>query len=274
MAVESTRSRQLRKLADQLPGANQSVARGLQAGRETQLQETIRQARPVGPRQAQALGTQQAQQSGQIQLQAARQTQQDMGAVGQMAGQQQQLESQQRIGEQQRGVSKKQRELVARLQRLDEDAKNKLLDRQLEFQQDERGRQFLNERQLADWAVANAKSEEEFAKYKQQAMQMHDKKIAMLKTANAKLQQALKQNYIIEGQQLDNAQRLKIQQDQRALQQKLAQEAAKRAEKQAMWQAGGTIIGTVAGAFGGPAGAAAGGQLGGAIGGGAGAAFG
>lgn len=275
MAVESTRSRQLKKLQDQLPGANQRVAAGLQAGRETQLQETIRQAQPGGPRQAQTMGGQQAAQSGQVQLQAAQQTQKDVGQVGTMAAQQQRLESQQRVGEQQRSLSKKQRELTSRLQRLDQDAKDELIDRQLQFQQDERGRQFMNERQMADWAVANAKSEEEFAAYKQQAMQMHERKMQMMQTAHAKVSQAIKQNYVIEGQQLDQEQRKRLIEEQRALEQKMREEAAKRAEKQAMWTAAGTIVGTVIGAyFGGPAGAQAGGQAGGAAGGGGAMAFG
>ena len=64
---DTTRTRQLRQLASNLPNANQNVAQGLQAARQAQLQDTIKKARPgiQATGAAQQLGTQQAAQGAQ-----------------------------------------------------------------------------------------------------------------------------------------------------------------------------------------------------------------
>lgn len=274
--AQSTRLSQLQNLANRLPAANQQVAQGLQAAQDTALQESIRQASPAaGPRAAQALGAQQAGQTGQTQLQTAQQTQQQLGQVGQLGLQQQATEAQQRLGTQRRAGAQEARDLQSRLAELDQEAKDTLVDRQMRFQEDQAGQTLLNERQLADWAVANAKSQNQFNEWARQTQQLSQKKLYMLEAANKRLLQALSQEAAGEKQKLDQASLKKIAEAQRALQEKLAREKAKAGNRAAMFQAGGTILGAAAGAaigtFAAPgvgtaAGASAGASLGGGVG--------
>lgn len=266
--MATARINQLRKLAQNVPGANERVSQGLRAAQETQLQETIRQARPqAGPRAAQALGEQQAQQAGQLAIQQQQQTQQDLQRVGQMAGQEQGLQAQQRVGEAQRGLSRQARQQADQLASIDQDLKNKLLDQQLEFSRDERGRAIFNERQLADWAVMNARDEEQFKSYQQQVEQMTDRKMQMLRAAHDQLTAALRGKGRFQEQRLDNESKRRIADARRSLERKMRREAIERQNRQAMWSALGTMAGAAGGMFaGGPGGAAAGGQAGGQIG--------
>lgn len=269
--MATARANQLRKLAQSVPGANERVTQGLQAAQETQLQETIRQARPqAGPRAAQALGAQQAQQIGQAQLQQQQQTQQDIGRLAQVAGQEQRLQTQQRVGEAQRGFSRKARQQADKLAELDQELKNKLLDQQLDFKQDERGRALMNERQLADWAVMNAKNEEQFKNYQQQVEQMGRRKEQMLEAAYRKLTAALQGKGAFKEQRLDQESKQRILEARKQVQNKIRREQIEQANRQAMWSGLMTAVGAGAGAaFGGPGGASAGGQAGAGIGAGA-----
>lgn len=267
--LETSRTKQLRKLASSLPGANQQVMSGLNAARDTQLQQSIQQASPQqgGQRTAQQLGAQSAAAGQQAALQTAGQAKAQAQQVGQLGQQQAGVESAQRIGQQERAVQGLQRQQGEKLSRLGEDVKNQLLDQQLTFRQDEAGRALMNERQTADWAAANARSEEEFLDYQQQAMQMSERKLQMLETASQRLTSAIQNGYIIEGQRMDNDTRRQILEQKAALDKKIEQERIARANKAAMWGAAGSIVGAVVGgAFGGGAGAQAGSEAGGATG--------
>lgn len=61
------------------------------------------------------------------------------------------------------------------LSRLGGDVKDQILDSRLQFERDEMGRKFTNERQLADYTLANAKTDIEF-KDKMREMQQSDRK--------------------------------------------------------------------------------------------------
>lgn len=158
----------------------------------------------------------------------------------------------------------KQREDLARLGR---DVKSQLLDSRLQFQKDERGRQFTNERQLADWTAANSASRQEFNEKMGRMKQSYDRKILLLKQADAQIAKALEQGFIKEQGDLDFEAQKELAQLRADTREKIRREEANARNRAAMFQAGGTIIGTgVGAAFGGPAGAAVGGTVGGAVG--------
>lgn len=187
-ALESSRSRQLRKLSDSLPGADKKTMAGLSAARDTALQEQIAGApKTAGPAQAQQIGSQQAQVAGKQALAVGAKAQQQQQQIGQVGLEQAGVESQARIGEATRGVSKQERGFANRLNRLSEDSKMELLDEQMVFRTDEAGRAMMNERQMADWAMANARSNEEYQDYIQTIGQMHGRKIQLLEAASQKL---------------------------------------------------------------------------------------
>jgi hypothetical protein len=159
-------------------------------------------------------------------------------------------------------MSRTQRDELAKLGR---DVKEKLFTDRLTFEQDEAGRKFANERQLADYTVANAKSQDALKDKVQQVQQAQQNKEYMVDKAfqvvGAQLEQAL-----TKAEQARNQVSVgKIQEMQRVLKREAAARAAKAGAM------GATISGVVSGAgtgamVGGPWGAVAGAVIGGAAG--------
>jgi hypothetical protein len=84
----------------------------------------------------------------------------------------------------------KQREDISKLGR---DVKSELFDKNMAFEKDELGRKFNNERQLADYAVASAKSDIELGQRMQAMQQAAQKDIIVLEAAQRALAQELEQ---------------------------------------------------------------------------------
>jgi hypothetical protein len=248
--MASSRANQLQKLADNLPGANQKVTQGLQQARQTQLQEQIKQAGPqAGTAAAQQIGAQQQAQSGQIQLGQAQKAQTQMGLLGQMGLEEQARGQRQKGFEQEIALSDIQLSQSDKLNRLSSNAKNQILDNQLNFQKNQSGQTLMNQRQLADWALTNARSGEEYAQYAQYAQQIHNRKLQMLETAHKKISQVLQQGYIKEGKPLDRALSRELTQKKANAAAAMAEQKNKAANTAAMFGAGGQILGAVAGSF-------------------------
>lgn len=270
--AESLRIQQLKSLAGSLPVANQQVAQGLKAAQDIQLKGSIKSMpQGAGPGAAQQLGAQQQQAQGKIALQAGQQTAQQTGQVAQLGQAQKGLQDQQQLGQQARQVSAKQREFQDRLSNLSGDLKNKLLDEQLTFKQDERGRTFFNDRQLADWAATQAKSAEEFANYQQTVEQASQRKLAMMEQAQRLLQQQLDQAQRGGAQALNQQQTIRLAKQKAAMEKKIADEKAKSANRAGIFGAVGTIAGAAAGSIllpglGTAGGAVVGAQIGGGLG--------
>lgn len=137
----------------------------------------------------------------------------------------------------------------------------------LKFQKDELGRNALNQQQLADWAVLNAQSKEDFLNKMQQVEQAHERKTALLAAARQRIEQTLKLESEGRIAALDRATKESLLQAKISLEQKMQKEAADAANRQAIWTQGGTAVGAIVGAiYGGPAGASAGGAAGGGVG--------
>ena len=270
---------QLNKLSTTIPLANQQIASGMQQARETQLQAAIGGLTPeqaAQPRLAQAVGAQQAAAAAQIQTQAQQKTQQQAITAGQQAITNEKMKKQQELFTRSQTISQKNRYLEGQLASISQQAKDQLLDQQLSFKRDEFGRTLWNERQLADFRLLTAKSEEEYRAFEQEFEQMSQRRIKMLEVAQAKIAQALKNGFTAEEQRLNNQQRIKLEEARVALQKKLAKEQAKRRGRGAMFQGAGQIIGAGAGAVlgagtGTPMGAYIGAQVGAQVGGGLGA---
>lgn len=252
-----------------LPGANQKIAQGQQAARQVQLQEQIKNVPQGmgGPGLAQKMGAQQAQQAGQIQLGAKKQQMAQAQQIGQMGLQQMGREQRQTGFEQQLTLSDKQREFANKLNRLDSRLKNQLLDNQLEFRKDKANQTLLNERQMLDYALMNAKSNEDFENYRQAAQQASKKELLMLEVANQKITQALNQGYIEGKGKLDRNLQKELRQRKKDIEDRIRREKEEAKNRAMMWSAGGAIIGGAIGAFaGGPAGASAGVSIGSGLG--------
>jgi hypothetical protein len=157
---------------------------------------------------------------------------------------------------------------VQKFAQISEKAKQEMFDNQMQFQKDEQGRTFFNERQLADYARLNAENDEKFKDYAQNAEQLSKRKLQAMEHAYKLTMQDLQQKSNLAEQKKDQQAQLQINQIRKEIEERMQKERAKAANRAAAWQAGGTIVGGVAGAvIGGPAGASAGASVGGALGG-------
>lgn len=86
-------------------------------------------------------------------------------------------------------------QLKLQLSQMDRSLSGQLWDEQASFERDEIGRVFFKERQLADYMILNAKSQEDYMVFEQNVMNVHDMKMQMLTTAHAKLKQTMEQSF-------------------------------------------------------------------------------
>lgn len=266
-------NRIFQNIATQMPVADANALQGIQEAQKTQMQQAIKglpQEASPGAAQIQTQAATAAQAAGQAAVQSQQATQQRTAQVAALQQQQQAQENQKVLFDRSMALQKKQGELALKLGNLSEGLKQKLFDQQLQFKQDELGRTFFNERQLADWKISQAKSQEELENFEQQSRQMHAKRMAVLQTAKAKIQQVLEQGYLEKEQKLDQNLKRELTEKYAALQKKIAEEQASASNTASMFGAAGTIIGAVAGGIAGSiipgAGTAAGAMAGAALG--------
>lgn len=252
-----------------MPIMAEKQAKGRQAAQALQLQQAAAGISPqqITPTAAGRLGAASAQTAGEGQVKAAQTAAGQQDQLGQLGLQERGQAARSAQFDREAQLRQDRIQAEARLSNLSQDAKRKILDSRLQFNQDQAGQKYLNERQLADWMITKAKSKEEFNNMAQQAQQAHQKKLQIMDTAQKKLTQVLEQGYIKKKGDLDQETRKTLIKARIDMQERIAKEQADAANKNSMWSTGGTIIGTAAGAyFGGPAGAAAGGAAGGAVG--------
>lgn len=266
---QSPRLAALQNLQQQLPVANQRIAQGIQTARDIQLQQAVSKA-PTGAAiapTAQQTAAAATAQTGQAQVEQAKQMVQQAGQVGQLQLGEQQMAAQQKVAEAQQAARQQEITNTERLGRLDLAAKQELYDKELQFKKDEAGRTLFNERQLADYAIRNARSDEEYRNYAQQAEILSKRKLQAMETAYRIVEEDLRQQWSLAEQRRDQAAKEKIAQIRSEMEARIKRERARAANRAAMWQAGGMIVGAAIGSFAGPTGAMVGAQLGSAAGG-------
>lgn len=268
--MASPKLQALQTLQAQLPTANQKVAQGIQAARDIQLQQAVARA-PTGAAiapAAQQTAAAAAAQTGSQQVEQAKQMVQQAGQLGQLQLGEQQMAAQQKIAQAQQAARQQEITSSERLGRLDLSAKKELYDSEIQFKKDEAGRTLFNERQLADYAARNARSEEEYKNYEQESELLHRRKLQAMETAYAVIEEDLRQKWLVAESARDQASQKRIMEIRAEIEKQKAKARARAANRASMWQSGGMIVGAGVGAvFGGPAGAAAGAQIGGAAGG-------
>lgn len=286
--VQAARDIGLQRQIQQAPAVPQAAAglatqQALQAGQDVIAQRQAAAGRAAQIRQAtlqerqrvgqQRLQQQQMQQQAELQRQEQEQLKElrKQELASRKSILQDEIEATDRL--QQLGIEQDNKLQIATLQQREDlaslglDLKAKLLDARMQFTKDERGRKFTNERQLADYAAASAKSKVDFNRKMAQIKNAHDQKVLIMKQAEAQMGAALERGYLKEQGDLDfqSQQRLAILR--RETNERIKREEARAKNRQAMWQAGGTILGAGAGAaIGGPAGAGIGASIGQATG--------
>lgn len=248
--ADTTRMKALKNLQQSMPAGNEQVAKGLQAARGMQLQQAVAGA-PVGAGApaAQQLGAQTAAAAGQAQLAQAQQAQQQTQQVAQMGLQEQGLQQREELAGLERGLQEQNRESRDRIAGLGEDVKNQILDSRIEFQRDENGRTYLNERKLADYMRLKAEDDDQFEDWKQQSMQMHERKMKFLEIGHRKIEQAL-QHELSKSKQEKNQETIKTLQKMKQDWERKQREAETESKnKSAMWGSIGSLAGGAAAAY-------------------------
>lgn len=197
--ADTTQQSALRNLAAQMPVANQRVAAGQQAARDLQLQAAVQKVAPAQAtiQNAQQTGAALAQQAGQEQVQRVQSAAQGQDQIQQLGQQVQALETQKNLVGLEAGLKEQQMSDAQKFASVSEAAKKEMFDSRMDFEKDEMGRKFSNERQLADYARLRAHSEDEWQNYVQRTDQMYQRKEQFLTAAHQKLVQEI---------QLQNAQ--------------------------------------------------------------------
>lgn len=270
---QTPRMTALQNLQKQLPVASQKVAQGIQTARDIQLQQAVAKA-PTGaaiaPMAQQTAGAATTQ-TGTQQVEAAKQTAQQAGQVGQLQVGEQQLAAQQQIAQQQQAARQQEMNAAERFAKLDLSAKQELYDAETRFKKDEAGRTLFNERQLADYAVQNARSEQDYKNLALKAELLNKRKLQAMETAFNIVEEDLKQKFYMAESEKNFAKAQQIAAIRADIERQKEKARAKARNSMTAWQTGGMIVGAVAGAIiGGPAGYAAGASAGATIGGGVG----
>lgn len=265
-----------------MPVANQRRQQQVQAANDLQLQQAVRAAPPKAatPQVTQQLGAAVQQNVGQQIVDTAKQNLQvnQQAAGTQLQNQATQIQS--GLADLRRGQDTQQLDAERQFANINEQAKREMFDNRLEFQKDEQGRAFMNERQLADYAATHARDQNQFQNYQQSSEHLHDRQTQLLEAGYNKLTQELEFQNSLSNQKQDQQLKLRLEQARKDLENKIAKEKARKANRAGKFQAVGTVVGAVAGGVigsavpvvGTAAGAVVGASVGGALGSGAAAA--
>jgi hypothetical protein len=137
------------------------------------------------------------------------------------------------------------------------DVKDQIFDSRLRFEKDENGRKFSNERQLADWAISNAKTEQELQGRFREMQQASDRTIKLLEHSNNQIMEAINRGWLVKEQKLDYEQKRYLLDLKRKMDEKIAKERAKAANRMAVYQGVGMVAGAVIGSMVAPVGGTA-----------------
>jgi hypothetical protein len=165
-------------------------------------------------------------------------------------------------------LDRNQREALAAL---GSDVKDKIFDSRLQFSRDEAGRKFTNERQLADFAIATAKNEDQLMRRLSSIKQAAQMESMILDQAEKTLMQGIGRAAQVRQGELDRASKEKLIAMKVAAEKAAMKKKAKRSATSAIIVGAATIAGAViGGAYTGGAGSAAGAMVGAQVGGAAG----
>lgn len=245
---ETPRLKQLRALREQIPVAASRAAAQQQAGQQVQLQRAISQAPAAAPQAAQQLGAAAATGQAQAAVKPVEQAGQAIQQVAQLQQAEQGRQATEEVGALGRGTEQALAQQQAQLKELAGNTADQIASERNQFSRDEAGRTALNERQLADWSMQNARDSRDFAAKQQQSQQLHTRKLRMLEITQKKLEEALKSEQALREQGLGNAQIQELYTLERDMRAQIKKQQQEIAVKNSMWTAGGAIVGGVVGA--------------------------
>lgn len=246
--AESNRSKKLQAIAGRFPAANERVAQGQQAARAMQVQQAARQA-PRTKAAAQQVGATSAAQSGAIAQDQARKDASARTQVGQLGLAEQGRQQRARTFGLQQSAQQEQFDLSQELAKAGENAKQELFDDQMQFNKDEAGRTYFNERQLLDWKATNAESDQEYKDTIQEMNQIADRKIQIMEQAAKVLHREMEQEYKDESREMAQARKRDLAVARQNMKREIQAEQARIQSRNAMIKGAFTIGGAGLGAL-------------------------
>jgi hypothetical protein len=230
------------------PGQNQALLDQQKATQQIQMQQALGQMSQAGQSSrrtplAQQMGAQAQAAFGQSQVQAAQKDLQQQSQVAGAIQQEQGQEIQSGLQQRQQASKTRLRSITNQIGALSNNLKQDIFDKQTQFQKDELGRTYWNERQLADWKIKQVKSDEELAEFEQNISQEFEKKMALLQASEKSIRQRLEQEMQKSEQNQDQALMQRLQTAEIELQRKQQKAQARAAQNSAMLGALGTLGG-------------------------------
>lgn len=278
--MATPKTSQLANLASQFPSMAQQTANVQQAQARMAAAEAVRQqaAGKARPTSAAEMGAQLYTAQAAASREAAMRAQRGAAAVGEMELQRQKEEKQKLLFERAQGIQANLRKQEQQLQQLNSSVKANLYDKAMQFEKDEIGRTKWKTSQLMDYAARKSQRAQDYRNLEQQVGMMQRRRSTLLRVAQAKIEQSLKQEFEKSEAVRDRDLTERLTRAQAEIKLKLEKAANEAAEQSARWSSGGQIIGTLLGAGIGfvasgfnPLGAAAGAGIGKELGGAAGA---
>ena len=184
----------------------------------------------------QAVAQTAAQEAGQ-QVQATQQQQARQNVATQEQQQMSELQARKKFSEQSR-----------RLQSFAQEIGNDMMDERRQFNRKSKTQAFNNERQLADWTIANAKNENDLQARFQEMQQASETKIRSLEMVTNRLIQAEKQMSQSRMNSKTRAQKVRIAKLRQAMQDKIRREQEKARKRGGMMQVATGVVTMAAGA--------------------------
>lgn len=125
-------------------------------------------------------------------------------------------------------------------------AANRVYQEQIKFAKDESGRTFLNQTQLSDWAVMNAKSAEQLKEYEQDINQALERKRLILEAASQKILQKMEQDFAQADQEKRQQLMIQMREFKAAADKAKADAKAKASSTATIISAASTVVGGIA----------------------------
>lgn len=249
--MATPKTSQLSNLASQFPAMAQQTAATQQAqARMAATQAVQEQAQGFGPRRpisAAQMGAELYTAQAAAAREAQQKAQRGMLGVGKMELDRQQQEKQKLLFDRAQGINANLRKQEQQLQRLNSEVKSNLYDKAMQFQKNEVGRTIWKTSQLMDYAARKSQRVEDYRNLQMRVGQMQKRRTQLLRTAQATIQQALKQEYAKSEAVMDRDLKDRLTKAANAIKKKIKEDQAKARERSAAWGAMGEMIGMVVG---------------------------
>lgn len=240
------RSAQFKKLSQRLPGLigqqGQQAQNANMANLQQAVQKTVGSGAAPTTGQVQQLAGQATAQKGQTALATAQQGVQQQGQVAQLGAEEQNQARKNSLAQRGLELERENARLLNELDSLNSSLKSEIFDKQEQFQKDELGRTVFNDRQLADYALTAAKSDEDLRNFEQQVQYYSSLRQNVLKAAHQRIVQSMDQANKFAEFDKDSKLKIRLAQAKAAIEEKMRKEAAKQKNRAGMFQAAGSIV--------------------------------